>query len=302
MPQPLDAPTPLHALELGATLYVPATRLDLVDITLNNKINGLRSMVLCLEDAVSEHDVAFALKNLAELLMQLSEQPKAKLKIFIRPRHHAMLQSLLSWQNIGVIDGFVLPKFDTQSLPKYQQILQHNQSLYIMPTFESADIFDIFAQRDIRQALQQDFSQVLALRIGGNDLLNTMSLRRPTTHHIYATPVGYLIAQLAGQFISHGFAMTAPVFEHFSQVDLFQQELALDIEHGLSGKTVIHPSQIAMVHDAFKVSQSEFEQAQAILQPDAQAVFAVAGSMIEPATHKNWAEKVLLRAEVYGVR
>ena len=42
---------------LGATLYMPATRPDILDMVSGEKIQGLRSLVLCLEDAVAAADV-----------------------------------------------------------------------------------------------------------------------------------------------------------------------------------------------------------------------------------------------------
>ncbi|EPI5027959.1 HpcH/HpaI aldolase/citrate lyase family protein, partial [Klebsiella pneumoniae] len=47
--------------ELGATLYMPATRKDIAEVVLEGKIPGLRSLVVCLEDAVSEHDIPLAI-------------------------------------------------------------------------------------------------------------------------------------------------------------------------------------------------------------------------------------------------
>ena len=44
----------LFSPNLGATLYMPATREDIADAVLHGKIPGLRSLVICLEDAVSE--------------------------------------------------------------------------------------------------------------------------------------------------------------------------------------------------------------------------------------------------------
>jgi citrate lyase beta subunit len=58
--------------DLGATLYMPATRMDLAEV-LEGKIPGLRSLVVCLEDAVSEHDVPFALQNLSLFLQRLND-------------------------------------------------------------------------------------------------------------------------------------------------------------------------------------------------------------------------------------
>ena len=56
---------------LGATLYMPATRADLFDVVINNKIPSLRSLVICLEDAISDCDIEYAVKNLAQLLGNL---------------------------------------------------------------------------------------------------------------------------------------------------------------------------------------------------------------------------------------
>ena len=57
---------------LGATLYMPATRHDLADVVLNGKIPGLRSLVICLEDAVSDSDVEGVLKTLKSSWLTLT--------------------------------------------------------------------------------------------------------------------------------------------------------------------------------------------------------------------------------------
>mgnify|MGYP004704170745 CR=1 FL=1 len=57
---------------LGATLYMPATRDDIGDAILEGKIPGLRSLVICLEDAVNEDDIPQALQNLTQLLQVLN--------------------------------------------------------------------------------------------------------------------------------------------------------------------------------------------------------------------------------------
>ena len=64
---------------------------------------------------------------------------------------------------------------------------------------------------------------------------------------------------------------------------------------GIYTKTAIHPAQIAHIHHALQVQPEDFHEAQLILAHDAKSVFKSHGSMIEPATHKNWAEMILLR-------
>nr|MBP7974692.1 HpcH/HpaI aldolase/citrate lyase family protein [Acinetobacter sp.] len=101
----------LSALSLGATLYMPATRPDLWQVVNGEKYPELRSLVICLEDAVSEHEVEAAKVNLRQLLRQVQDQPRQAQhpKIFIRPRHIAMAEELAQWPELIMADGMVLP-------------------------------------------------------------------------------------------------------------------------------------------------------------------------------------------------
>ncbi|WP_336929592.1 HpcH/HpaI aldolase/citrate lyase family protein [Acinetobacter tandoii] len=291
----------LTALSLGATLYMPATRPDLWAVVKGEKYPELRSLVICLEDAITEQEIEFAKQNLKQLLQQIQQQQRLEQhpKVFIRPRHIAMAAELAEWREISALDGMVLPKFGLASFKQWLKVL--NPELHYMPTLETADSFDMGQMKELRQALPE-FHNVLVLRVGGNDLLNCLGLRRPSDITLYQTPIGTLIANLAGQFLPYGFALSAPVCEHFSQVKLLQDELYLDLQHGLSGKTVIHPAQISIVHQAYQVNEIELKQAQGILLDGSKAVFASHGSMLEPATHRHWAERILEREKVFGLK
>ena len=286
----------LSALSLGATLYMPATRSDLWPVVKGEKYPELRSLVICLEDAITEQEIEFAKQNLRQLLQQIQQQHRHEHhpKVFIRPRDIAMAAELAEWHEIIALDGMVLPKFGLASFKQWREVLP--AELHYMPTLETAESFDMGQMKELRAALPE-FHKILVLRIGGNDLLNCLALRRPSDVTLYQTPIGTLIANLAGQFLPYGFALSAPVCEHFSQVKLLQDELYLDLQHGLSGKTVIHPAQISIVHQAYQVNEIELKQAQGILQDGSKAVFACHGSMLEPATHRAWANSILARWE-----
>jgi citrate lyase beta subunit len=114
--------------------------------------------------------------------------------------------------------------------------------------------------------------------------------------------MGYVIPMLAGIFGAQGFALTAPVFEQLSTPDLLAEELALDIAHGLVGKTAIHPSQIGLIQDGLRVSLEDLNCANLILNNAAPAVFKFNDAMCEPATHYNWAIRIVERAQHQGVR
>lgn len=294
--QTIDSP-----YALGATMYCPATHTDLYAVASGQKYPNCRSVVICLEDAITEHEVEFALKNLSKLLTMFAQfgMPEKAPFLFIRPRHIQMTQVLSEWKNIGLVCGFVLPKFSLASFEQWKQVVP--AGLQMMPTLETAEFFDFGYIREFRQALQQDQSSILALRIGGNDLLSCLKLRRPKHLTIYETPLLNLINQLVGQLTPYGFMLTAPVYEHYSNLGLLRQELDRDVLSGLVGKTAIHPSQIDVIHAAFQVDHADYVEAQQIVQQDAKAVFASRGSMVEPATHKQWAIQILERSQYYGV-
>lgn len=291
---------------LGATLYMPATRGDLADTILHNKIPELRSLVVCLEDAVNEEDIALALANLHQLLAELARSSAETAihrgpLVFIRPRTAAMARDLVSKYTLEGIDGFVLPKFTLTTLPLWWDIISSTH-LVMMPTLETQDVYDVRAMSELAEQLEQHpcRSRILALRIGGNDLMSLISLRHPRDLTLYDGPMGYVVKMLVAVFASRGFSLTAPVCEQIDNTQLLEREVALDIVHGLVGKTAIHPTHLEVIHRALMVEQDEYEDALRILN-STQAVFKSQGAMCEPATHKSWASAILDRSKYCGI-
>ncbi|OQX08075.1 MAG: hypothetical protein BWK73_26435 [Thiothrix lacustris] len=295
--------TRISPYQLGATLYMPATRTDLLEVILRQKIPDLRSMVICLEDAVREDEVAASLISLQHCLRALRGQERGVPLVFIRPRHPQMAHQLLAMQGIECIDGFVLPKFDNHSFAAWYAVVQAAPAhLLFMPTLETAQVLDALAVRELCERLQDEGikSRILALRIGGNDLLSCLRLRTHHAHTLYDGPLGYVVAMLVTHFVPAGFHLTAPVFEYFQDHTILQTEFQRDLLHGLVGKTVIHPSQIAVIHQALKVDSRDYEAALRILDDAMPAVFQFEGAMCEPATHHHWAVQVMERAKHFG--
>ncbi len=291
---------------LGATLYMPATRMDIVETIVTGKIAGLRSLVICLEDAVSDEDLPFAMDNLKGMLTELASAKQADGDadwplIFIRPRDELIGQCVVNDYDLSAVDGFVLPKFTLESLPAWDSVMGQTH-LHWMPTLETEDVFDVNAM----QALAASFDthscrdKIVALRIGGNDLMNCVSLRRSRELTLYDGPMGYVIKMLVAVFGSKGFALTAPVCEHIDDHRLLEQELALDLAHGLVGKTAIHPNQITVIQKALMVSALDHQDALRIVNAT-QAVFKASGAMCEPATHRRWAKSILDRVHYFGI-
>ena len=112
--------------------------------------------------------------------------------------------------------------------------------------------------------------------------------------------MGYVIKMLVSVFGPRDFALTAPVCEHIDDHAVMARELALDMAHGLVGKTAIHPGQIEVIQNALMVTQGEYSDALRILN-STRAVFK-SQEQCEPATHRRWAAGILDRARFMGYR
>ncbi|MCF5468625.1 HpcH/HpaI aldolase/citrate lyase family protein [Pseudomonas syringae] len=289
---------------LGATLYMPATRDDIVDVVCGDKIPELRSLVVCLEDAVALIDVDTALLNLRQVLTRIQDRggrPANGPLLFVRPRDAAMARILNDWPLMAQVDGFVVPKLSLTNLTSWEQAVT-NPALALMPTLETPEVFNPGAMVELGQALKASLDErIIALRIGGNDLMGCLGLRRNPAMTLYSTPMGYVIPMLAGVMGAQGFALTAPVFEQLATPDILEHELALDITNGLVGKTAIHPSQVNIIQNALRVSLEDMNSARMILNSVAPAVFKYNDAMCEPATHYKWATHIMERAKWHGV-
>ncbi|WP_122490884.1 HpcH/HpaI aldolase/citrate lyase family protein [Pseudomonas viridiflava] len=289
---------------LGATLYMPATRDDILDVVFAEKLPELRSLVVCLEDAVALIDIETALVNLRQVLTRIQDRggrPANGPLLFVRPRDAAMARILNDWPLMAHVDGFVVPKLSLKTLSSWEQAVT-NPALALMPTLETPEVFNPTAMVELGQALKANLDErIIALRIGGNDLMGCLGLRRNPAMTLYGTPMGYVIPMLAGVMGSQGFALTAPVFEQLATPDILQQELTLDIANGLVGKTAIHPSQVNIIQNALRVSLEDMNSARMILNSVAPAVFKYNDAMCEPATHYKWATHIMERAKWHGV-
>ncbi|AOJ64800.1 citrate lyase [Burkholderia ubonensis] len=290
---------------LGATLYMPATRGDILEVVFGSKLPELRSLVVCLEDAVAEIDVERALGNLQALLARIDARggrPAEGPLVFVRPRDVGMAAVLNDWPLMKHVDGFVVPKLTLKRLGAWENAVS-NPDLLLMPTLETADVYNPGAMVELGQALKASLNErIIALRIGGNDLMGCLGLRRNPARTLYDTPMSYVIPMLAGVMGAQGFALTAPVFEQLATPALLQAELELDICHGLVGKTAIHPRQVSVIQDTLRVSLEDLNAARLIVDQGAQAVFKHNDAMCEPATHHRWAANILERAKWLGVR
>ena len=290
---------PHLAERLGASLYVPSHHPDLALIAEGRKYPFLRSVIFCTEDAVSAQELEAALDNLRHTLARMpAASPTLR---FVRVRNLDTLQRILHMPGQDKLDGFVIPKATRHNLDDYLALLTHSRH-WLMPTLETAEVFCEQEMRLLRDKLREPHikSRILALRIGGNDLLALLGIRRPRHVSIYRTPLGGIIAHLVTTLRPHGFHLTAPVFEHLDIPELLSAEVEEDLLHGLVGKTAIHPSQVPLIEKHYRVCPNDVDAAQKILDSHSPAVFQHGGSMCEVSTHQSWAKNILTRVQAFG--
>jgi citrate lyase beta subunit len=188
----------------------------------------------------------------------------------------------------------------------------------------------------LRSLFDRHREHILSLRVGGTDLCGLFGLRRDSDTTIWdVAVVREALGDVLNVFSRRGdYALSAPVWEHFGPTDrLFKpqlrftpfergghvrlrqqllredadellREVLLDRANGFHGKTVIHPTHVAIVNTLHAVSREEYDDATSVMASRdlGGAVRSAAGNkMNELGPHGLWAEQVLRRAAAYGV-
>jgi len=295
--------TTLHrALSLGATLYTPVINPQSTRLLLGEDHHGAGSAVVCLEDALAEADIARGLDALRAALARRARERDTgqRTLVFARPRSLDMAQRIADMEGAETLAGFVAPKFDLHNGEGWLA-LARDSGIALMPTIETAEFYDPFRVAEVRRLCDaHGAGSIVAIRVGGNDLMSAIATRRVAGTVSHEGPLGYVLNMIATQFMAAGYAVAAPVYDIISDLDTLEREVAMDIERGFVGKTAIHPSQVAIIQQALRPFIDEVNMARNILDKNAGAVFQIGGVMCEPATHTRWAERIVARAEIWG--
>lgn len=219
------------AVALGATLYSPATRPHLAADIAKSAARGVTSMVVCLEDAIPDDDLAAAEANAVRQLRSAHAAPQDGPLLFIRVRTPEQIPDLVARLGPAAerITGFVLPKFTAASGSAFLDALEDTAArtghrLLAMPVIESREAVFLESRtdmlRDVARLLAKHQDRVLAVRLGATDLCAAYGLRRPPDLTIYDVhPVAGLISDVVnilGRADDTGFVITGPVWEYFS--------------------------------------------------------------------------------------
>jgi len=287
----------INYIELGATLFVPATHQELENIVCYNKYPELKSVLIDTEDGISDNNLEVALESLKELLKIYK---KEKLLVFIRPRNVNILRRILQLENIKNIDGFILPKFSLENAQNYLALLDESDFL-LMPSIEGEELFNQNSLYELRDILLENRENILLLRFGLEDILRQLKMKRSCEESAFDfSAISYVLGSFIAIFKSAGFEISGGVYPCFKDRDGFIKDVKRDLKEGLVSKTIIHPNQIEPINELYKVSKEELEEALQICKND-NAVFNQNDKMAEVVTMKPYAQEIILRAEVYGV-
>ncbi|MGW5000951.1 HpcH/HpaI aldolase/citrate lyase family protein [Streptomyces hydrogenans] len=229
-----DSPARTLAVALGATLYSPATRPRLADAVRKQAARGVVSMVLCLEDSISDADVEAGEANLVREFRDLADGraaggPDVPL-LFIRVREPRQITDLTDrlGDTVGLLSGFVLPKFTEARGGAFLEALTQaeraaGRRLYAMPVLESPELLHLETRAEtlagIASITDKYRDRVLALRLGVTDFCSAYGLRRSPDMTAYDVKVvAHVIADVVnvlGRADGSGFTITGPVWEYF---------------------------------------------------------------------------------------
>ncbi|MEU4065385.1 HpcH/HpaI aldolase/citrate lyase family protein [Streptomyces wedmorensis] len=232
-----DSPARTLAVALGATLYSPATRPRLADDVRKQAARGVVSMVLCLEDSISDGDVEAGEANLVRQFADLAAGTVTDADtatdvplLFIRVREPRQITDLVTrlGDTVRLLSGFVLPKFDeTRGRAFLEALTQAERTsgrrLFAMPVLESPELLHLETRAEtlagIASITDKYRDRVLALRLGVTDFCSAYGLRRSPDMTAYDVKiVANVIADVVnvlGRSDGTGFTITGPVWEYF---------------------------------------------------------------------------------------
>lgn len=315
---------------IGANMYMPAIKEGIFEKLIDNKFREIGAITLCCEDAIPEEKVSDAEINILDILNKLYERNIKEENlmdrlplIFVRVRNVEQFKNLakqMEAKHLKMLTGFNFPKFNSVNGANYFEILdnlstKYNEILYGMPILEDKRILyqetRIQELREIQIILDDYSKYVLNIRVGGTDFSSIFGLRRSVHNTIWdIRSISNCLIDILNAFLREDkkYVISGPVWEYFSwdensdEIKGLKKELELDIQNGFQGKTIIHPSQIDTVNKSYIVDYYEYQDAVNILHSNGGVFKSEEGNrMNEVNPHRNWAKKIIAKAEIFGV-
>jgi len=283
----------VSARDCRSALYMPASNTRAIAKGPNIDADAI---ILDLEDSVGPAEKVMARDQAIEAFTTLDYGYRLKalrINAVGSPWHEDDLNAALKAQP----DVVVLPKAETaEEVNTVIDALRHagmEPTLQIWAMMETPK-----AVLNAQQIATDSNDQLSALLIGNNDLAKAADMP-VTSDRTYLLP---WIMQLVAVAKAHSLALLDGVYNRFSDTLGFTAECKQAVAMGMNGKTLIHPSQVAVANTLFSPSESDIANAAAIVEafsnPDNQnaGVIQVAGQMVE-RLHLDMAEALLERVQ-----
>jgi citrate lyase subunit beta/citryl-CoA lyase len=290
---------------MRSKLFVPGSRPELFDKALNSPADGLS---FDLEDAVAESKKSEARVTLSAWMDAATVRASEK-TIIVRVNgmdtpHFE--QDVAQCVRAG-LDMINLPK------PESPEAIRHAVAAIELAERQNGVNLDgkqpirILLNIETTHALRTAFElasahpRVAGLQLGLADLFEPISVSRK---EIFA--VQYAMMQVKLAAAEAGVDAYDAAFADIKNTEGFELEAGFAARLGFTGKSCIHPSQVAMANEAFRPSDSAIAHALRILdaakQADAQGIgaYVVDGKMIDPPFYKS-AVKLIEHAKRLGL-
>ena len=300
-------------------------REDKVEEAETNVIHVLDVLATALEEGTLTYD------NLPLIFCRVRSQEQ-----FIRfaeqlTKHHVKALTGINFPKFNAQNGDVYMFYLNQLNKKFGEIL------YGMPIIEDPEV--AFKETrmveliEIKKILDKYKDIVLQVRVGATDFSSCFGVRRGVDYSIYdILTVREILSDIINVFGRNNvYVISGPVWEYFraskqmmfedlpsydvedcllkripivnTEIDGLLREVVLDKANGFVGRTVIHPTHVPYVNAMQAVTKEEYTDAVNILGSETGGVFKgeSGNKMNEVKPHTNWATKIYMRAQAYGV-
>ena len=324
-PEEFNKNTDINILKyaLGAFLYIPATRYNMMYKNIMGNVKRARPLAICLEDAVGVNGEQEAIENLQLVLNSIKDEIKDTEipLIFVRIKNSNKLEKIQNIinKNRDIISGILIPKANSIVIENCVKILDslNLNKIYLLPIIESKEfIYKESKEKsflDLYETLLKHKSRILNIRIGVTDILGIFGIRRNKNFSIYENIIctnfiNDIITYLSREELSIPISGGVSEFYDTENEQIkkeYIKEILLDKFHGLVGKTVIHPNQVNIVQSLCVVTYEDYMDAKMILE-STDSKYGVSRSisgerMNEVNPHLLWAKKTMNLSKVYGV-
>lgn len=267
---------------MRSKLFVPGSRPELFSKALNSEADAIS---IDLEDAVVEERKAEARTAVGNWFEQPNRSVSDKLIIV---RVNAMDTAHFE-EDVAAV---VRPGLDILNLPKPESVEAVREAVKAIEQAEKANgvsrpvrlLLNIESPKALRiaAALAQSDSRVMGLQIGLGDLFEPLGIARREPAAVQQ--VMFAVRMAAGEA---GVDAYDGAFANVKDTEGYLAEAHMARRLGLSGKTCIHPSQIALANQAFRPTDAEIRHAMKVLEAAAQndatgmGAYMVDGQMID---------------------